>query len=505
MPTEAQLQSALKAGYTPQQIKLALARAGQTDKKPSGLAKAGEFAMDVLNTPSYLAGGALKGIREGGVGGFLMGSGLKGALSGVKQGFTGKEAPTVFSELPKTLGMKEGSVGSTLVGLGGELLTPGVGIGKALNYGGKALGITGKSLKVGGKVGSITNDMARTLLEKSYKLNKTNIDKIADVIGVTDESQKSIKVIDFLEGLKLKGTNRTSLGILNQRIDAVQKPFNKLVKTDKIVSRSPYVNKILDEAVKQEALNTPESISLSKRLVEEAYRQEKLSSKSLTDTDLSKTIKQLWSDVAEKEISDPNASSLAKSLANAGSEARETFAPGSRDLGTKLRRLITVQKEIGKQANTGLGTQLINAVKPSGIGFLAGAGIGQARGENPLMSGIVGAGIGIGLNNPRVLNTMGKFLQGSKLPSLPSSVGKVAERVAGTAIRSPGFMTAGQSERIQPQITQPQPYNSTIPQMDNPTFISPEVKTKNLNPPSNVFKNKSSFGKVKKLKVGSFN
>ena len=55
-------------------------------------------------------------------------------------------------------------------------------------------------------------------------------------------------------------------------------------------------------------------------------------------------------------------------------------------------------------------------------------------------------------------------------------------------------------EKVQTKL--PQPYPSTIAQTDN--FI-PDVKTSKLKSPSNIFKNKSSFGKVKKLKVGCFN
>jgi len=431
-----------------------------------GIGGALNVAGNILNLPSYAVGGILNRGQE--LVGSKYGQGKSGGGLGLFEGIKNKRG--VMSELPETLGVDPNSTGGMAIGFAGELLTPNLPIGsafKALKGADAAsdLSKASKFSKVAGKAGGVKDDVARTFLEKSYKLNKTDINKIAEAIGVTDESQKAIKVIDYLEGLGLKGSNRKSLNILKKEISKAQKPFDKFVKSGGQVSRSPYITKILDEATRQEALNTPASLSLSKRLFKEAFRQEKLGSKALTDTDLSKTISQLWSDVADSAISDPKAQSLAKSLAGAGSDAREILRPGSREMGSKLRGLITSQKVIGGQANTGLGTQLFNAFKPSALGAGVGAGYGVYTGQNPLKTGLIGAGAGIASKNPAVLNLAGKTLQNG-LPKITNpalrqglNIGK--EAIKRTPSRAFRVSTQPKPEPVQQKVQQKKVYQQT--------------------------------------------
>lgn len=523
MPTQEQLNAALKAGYSPQQIKLAIAKSNAGNKPaPSGLGgwlTGGQKGIggvvnavgNTLNLPSYAIGGLLNRGQQ--AFGSKYAQGQSQGL-GILEGIKNKRG--VMSELPETIGVDPNSTAGKVIGFGGELLTPNLPVGKVFKAFKGAdtvsdLSKVGKLESIASKIGGIEQDAARTLLEKSYKLNKTNINKIAEAIGVTDEAQKAVKVVDYLEGLGLKGSNRTSLETLNKTISGVQKPFEKLTRTGGQVSRTPYINNILKEAVKQESLNTPASISLSKRLFEEAFRQEKMGSKVLTDTDLSKTISQLWSDVADSAISDPKAQGLAKSLAKSGGEARELLRPGSQQMGRKLRGLITAQEEIGKQANTGLGTQLVNAFKPSAFGAGAGALYGYSTGQDPLKSAGVGLLGGIAINNPKVLNLAGKTLQ-KGLPKIEnktlSNIGKfggeVLKRTPSRLLRTyaqPNQLPQSVAPQRQSQETQlNNPYSPILP----PVAPQKQLLTKEIkyNPPKSVFTNKSSFGKQFKLKAG---
>lgn len=410
----------------------------QTIKKPF-ISKVGDVAMDVLNTPSYLIGGAIKGGRENGIGGVF-----GGATSAVKQGFTGDYAPTVYEQLPKAFGLEEGSLASTLVGLGGEILTPNIPVAKILGMGGKALGIG----KIAGKTADIASDASRTLLEKSYKLNASNIDKIAESIGVTKPAEKAVKVIDYLESLGLKGATRESLKTLEKKTEPVQKMFDRLTKTGKNISRQPYIDSLLQEAIKAEKIDTPESRILAKKLLDEAAIQESKLGRPMTDTELSERVSRLFKESGASALADPMSSSFSKRQAIAGQTAREIIAPKSRELGRKLKGLITAGEVVGKQANTGLGTQLVNAFKPSALGFGIGAGVGASRGENPIASGLIGSGIGIAANNPRVLNLLGKGI-GYKIPKASQKTKKVLQKIFDTAIRYPVFTTRNQSEKRQ--------------------------------------------------------
>ncbi len=470
MPTQDQINAALKAGYTQDQIQRAITVG--TSRQPSFLQKAGNLAMDVLNTPSYLVGGAIKGAREG--------TGLlRGSVGAVKQGFSGENAPTVYEQLPKAFGLKDGSMASTLVGLGGELLTPNIPIAGLLGKGAKALGGVAKIGKLG-KMGGVTQDIGRTLLEKSYKLSASDIDKIAESIGATNPATKAVKVIDYLESLGLKGSTRGSLAKLGNTITQKQGKFNKLTRTGMGVSRQPFIDQLLQAAIDAEKADTPQSRQIAKKLFEEAYTQSRRSG-VMTDTELTDKISRLFSEAGESAISDPTSANIGKQIAKAGQSAREVLRPGSTAMGRDLRGLKTTQEVIAKKANTGLGTQLVNAFKPSALGFGVGAGVGAARGENPLAAGVIGAGVGIAANNPAAMNTIGKLFRGSNLPKLPTVKipSKITNRVIDTAIRTPNLESQRQSQKRQEQSKQQKSYYSIAPK--------------------NVFKNKAAFGGSFKL------
>ncbi len=436
----------------------------QPKKEPNFLQKAGKFALNVLNTPSYLIGGALQGARNGGG----IGGALAGGVGGVMQGYgmyglDSSSAPTVYSELPKSLGLQEGSTASKIVGIGGELLTPQIPVVGLFGKGAKTIGATSKISnmagdvgRVVGKAGGITQDMGQTLLEKSYKLNRSQIDEIAKAIGVTDPAKKAQAVVQYLESQGMRGATRESLETLNKVIAPIQKQYDDLVKTGTKISRQQYAQSLLDQAVELEKTSQdPGTRSLVNQLFEEANIQMKKGG-YLTDTDLTRTKTTAFSGASKKAINDPYSASFDEQIGRAGVSALENYAPGSSKIGTQLRGLQTAKNVVGQQANTGLGTQLVNAFKPSALGFGVGAGIGAYSGENPITTGLAGAGIGIAANNPRVLNAAGKLFS-KKLPSVSTPkvfsksmpmVSKVTTRAIDTGIRSPGFTKNSQEQKL---------------------------------------------------------
>lgn len=510
-----------------------------------GVGAVGNTIGNILNVPSYAVGGMLNNFQDFGSK-YRQGNQIE--TLGLFDGIKNKRA--VLNELPETLDIDPNSAMGLGVGFAGELLTPNVplaGVVSKVGKIGKVAKIGNVFSKTGSKVakvfskvgkfgGSIPKDAGRTLLEKSYKLSASDIDKIAEAIGATDEATKAQKVIDYLEGLGLNGANRGSLETLGKKISLVQKLFNKLTKTGGQVSRVPYIEAILNEAVRQDQLGTPASRRLAEQLFKEAEFQQSLVSKPLTDTELTSMISKLWSDVKDAGISDPGFSSLNKSLAKSGSTAREILRPGSQKMGRTLRGMRTAEEVIGKKANTGLGTQLVNAFKPSAFGIGAGAGIGLATGNDPITYGAAGMFGSVALNHPRVLNAGGKLLsKGIQMPTISSEIptkaaqigasyykkvspatGKVGLTAARLSIlpkqssqlhQEEGQSTSNYQSQLTKKIVLPQhqPNNAYKPIVPSPATPDPKkVKPLEYKPPKSVFSNKSTFGSSKKVTRGSF-
>lgn len=447
----------------------------QPTRQPSFGQKALSTVGDILNIPSYVTGGVIKEQAQNQPQSFWDKinpvKAVKTLFKGGQQGLQNKTP--VMQELPKGLGMDPNSAGGMAVGFAGELLTPNIPIaglaGKGLKMGSKALGFAGKTNKVGG----VLNDMGQTLLQKSYKLSSSDIDKIAKSIGVVDPATKTKVVFDYLESQGLRGASKESLGILGKNIENIQEPFNALTRTGTQISRQPFIDALWEEAIRADKLDTPQSRQLVNKLLNEIKLQQGKLDKVLTDTELQNRISQLFKEAGESQIANPVSANLSKRMAIAGTNAREVFAPGSMQMGRQLKGLRTTQEVISKKANTGLGTQLINALKPSGFGFAIGAGSGYASGQNPLATGLAGSAIGIGVNNPKVLNMAGKLFT-KKGPNLSKASklfsNRASQRLMNTGVRLP-FQP--KSER-QSQKTQ---LKSQLPQTYNP-IISPKASEK---------------------------
>jgi hypothetical protein len=502
MPTQEQLNAALQAGYTPQQIKLAIAKSNtNTQEQPKGVSswltggKKGvggilNAAGNILNLPSYAIGGLLNKGQD--VFGSKYAQGQSQGL-GILEGIKNKRG--VFTELPETIGVDPNSTAGKVIGFGGELLTPNLPIGKAFKAFKGADAVSdvskaGKFSKLGSKISGISNDAARKLLEKSYKLSASDVEKIAKSIGVTNEAEKAVKVIDYLEGLGLQGANRGSLKTLNKLANKAQGGYDSLVKTGTNITRKEYADALLKQALEMEKIGTPQSRRLGEQLFKEAEYQSKQLGK-LTDTDLTRMKSQAFSDASASQISDAYSSGLNEQIGRAGVNTLENIAPGSEQAGKTLRGFRTTQEVIGKKANTGLGTQLVNAFKPSAFGAGAGALYGYSTGQDPLKSAGVGLAIGIGANNPKVLNMTGKVIQ-KGLPKVENKAvrtfGKVGldlfKKTPSRALRVYSQPKTNQIETIKsPTLNKTQYQQKTY----NPTITPAQPKFKSTMPTAEAF------------------
>ena len=489
-----------------------------------------EAGANILNLPSYAIGGMMDEFQKKGVGAFnplKNPFGLAGAFSGIKN----KEA--VFTELPESFGIDPNSGKGMALGFAGELLTPGLPLGKIANVfkGSKAASRLAKApnvfSKIASKFGGVSADAGEALLLKSYKLNATDIDKIAKSIGVTNEGEKATKVLAYLEGLGLKGSTKDSARMLDELAQSVQKKYNALVRTGKPVSRQTYIEALLKQADDLSAqAGDPNTRMIVMKLREEAKIQLGLVKKGvpMTDDFLTNTKTKAFSSASPGQLSSPFETGFNEQIGRAGVNALDTIAPGSSKIGTRLRGIRTTQDVVGKQARTGLGTQLINSFKPGAVGFGVGAGYGYTQGENPLVSGAKGAFIGAGLNSPQVLNIAGKTLSGGKnfSPAVSKGFGmgmNVAKKVPVTAARLGGAnLNAQQSGSEYPSkypravstttSQNQEQYNqsSTYPPIVPPTLPVRPQKLKPLkykSPDLNLNKG-NSFGSTKKVTRGSF-
>lgn len=505
--------AALQAGIPQKQVDEAIAQRtgvkGWLTSGKTGLAGVASGVGNVLNLPSYALGGVLnQGQRAFGS---KYGQKTDATGLGVLEGIKSKRG--VFTEAPETLGIDPSSGLGMAIGFGAELLTPNIPVGKLanLNKFRKTMGIGSKIANVSSKTGNLIEDVGQAALLKSYKLNKTNINKLADALGIVKESEKAPGVIKYLESLGMRGANSQSLSRVEDIIAPLQNKYNQMVRSGQQVSRADYAKELLQQAKQLETFaGDPNTRRIVLRLKDEARIQQNLAKQgvSMTDEFLTNTKTSAFSAASGSQLTDPFTSGINEQIGRAGVNALEKYAPGSSDIGTQLKKLRAVSETVGGQANTGLGTQLFNALKPSAAGFGIGAATGYASGQNPLIGGAIGAAGNIALNNPRVLNTIGKGLSGGvKLPKIPSNTitktGLSAlQKTPITAFRVGQQPTSNQRLTPSVQSTQeqvkPVSYNNSIAR---PKFTVEQFKTKK---PKNVFNN-AAFGKTFTLKAGSFN
>lgn len=518
MPNEqAFIKAARQAGYSDSDIKSFIGSKRKGVSKwafgdaigpvGKGLAVAG----NLLNAPSYAIGGALKGASQPKTFGQGFRSAAVAPLTGgltssmITGGIRGlRDKTPVQTELPRAVGLNPQSAPGMALGFAGELLTPDptMFVGDAF----KALR-GGKQVMRAARPSGIAQDLGKTLLEKSYRLNESDINKIAEAIGANNEATKLDDVINYLEGLKLRGSSKSSVEKLNKIIEPKQQAFNSMVRTDTPISRQPYIDSLLEEAIKAEGIDTPQSRALAKKIFDEALLQEKKIGKPLTNTKLTDMTSRLFSETSEAALSDPASANLSKRLAISGQTARETISPGSTQLGRDLRGLRTAQDIIGKASRKSTGSQLFNAFKGNAAGAGVGAGIGYVTGQDPLVTGTIGFAGGLGANNPWLQNKAGKALTSPGLAKGVNMAGSGLLRGAATAGR-----VSLQPRSTSQQTGQAQAQSGQIPAgrsgaQQFPTEKQFQKDSKSYTPiisPRSPITNKSPFGRVKKVKKGSF-
>jgi hypothetical protein len=185
----------------------------------------------------------------------------------------------------------------------------------------------------------------------------------------------------------------------------------------------------------------------------------------------------------------------------------EDAAPGTKQAGREQSALIKLQ-DIAKGAE-----QRGNARMPLNFTRLAGAGIGgMLKGVPGAIGGFVAEQVA---NSPQAVKAVsqGSIALGKKLenmPKLPPVVGNVFTKgydaARASRVLSPSMPSLSSGVPLIPTSNQNNQSDTAQQKAQLPQTYTPIISKdkKPLKSPSNVFKNKTSFGKVPRIKVGSF-
>jgi hypothetical protein len=533
MPTQEQINLALQKGYTPQQIQLALARAGQIQPKKKTI---GGFLGNVLSsgvrTVGDVAGAVLNPI-ETGKSVWNLGTGAAQLLLPGEQG-NEQYARAVGDFYKNRYGSLE-NIGNTLYndpvgavmdassvfGGSGSLLKGAGKVSKinSLTKAGTALSRAGDLIDpiaaVGRGVGKVTRGVGRRLAPlakdvgkefavRSVRANPTQLEDFKEISGMD--------LSDYMVNEELYGGGKRALNQSLKQSKPFQKKYNKLTRTGKTISRGQYIENLRQQALSiLETDQSPAARNMAEAVWKEADKQERLG--SLTDTILTNSKSSSYAKAPKGSLQDATVMNFNKEIGNVGANTLEQLAQGSRDLGKKLQIQRAFQDIASKQSQLGRGAQIINAFKPIMSGITGGGivGTGFAPGIGTLIGSTIGGVTAFAANNPSLQGAAAKVLTKGKLPKIPGQIPATGRAVykVGTIGRMLNPSTQQLSASTQ-QISKKSPMQSlpsSIPQQNKPvatqqtTPVLPKKLPKLPPPTISQPKNNQSMNFYKPVKL----
>ena len=358
-------------------------------------------------------------------------------------------------------------IGETLyndpVGAALDVSTIATGVGGAAKAAGSAskIGTLTKAGEIASRVGEIT-DPLKILSNVGSKVTGGKVSKAVRGAGESmkeigeDVSTQALKstpkqmevfeyktgkpLAEFIKENNLFGSGKSAAKKVEDLIDPLQKEYNSLTRTVKEIDPLDYAI-ALDNKIKEIRSTdfSTEAEAVAKNL--EARRDlflnrsekagGKIPLKTLTDTKSS-----AFSKVPEGAMIDPTVEHAGKVAGDVAIELIDGYAPGSREVGRRLRDLRAFQEIANSKKYIGKGTQLFNMLKPSGAGALLGGIVGTAVGQ-PILGMAAG-----GVANA-VLNA----------PSSLSLISKIANKTGGAVERLPEILKPGQKVGMIENIT----------------------------------------------------
>lgn len=347
-------------------------------------------------------------------------------------------------------------------------------------------------------VGKGIEDVSKEFSIKATRASKEQITKMEEITGKPFE--------EFLSEYNLQGGAKANLPQLEKIINPLQKKYNSLVRTGKVVDIKDYIqeiNKKIREIRRSDFTLEAEKVAQNLEKQRDFFISKAKTGKIPIDI-LTETKSSQFGRVPKGAMIDPTAFNTNKIIGGIGVQSLERLAPGSAELGKKLQALREYQEIAKSQSNLGLGTQVASILRPGYAGALPGYLIGSAFG-NPLVGAGVGVAGAMALSNPNVISAVsktgqaiGRTLQtGAKLPKLPIrnlyNVGK-----AGRLINNAGSPQNQKTTTNLPQLKssfQSNPYKNPTPIQTKSQFV-PKVnipKSINYNPYKKTAVRKGSF------------
>lgn len=517
------IKQAFDSGLNPQQVSQAVQMYRQ--KQPQGNWLTGtrtsipgkilEGAGNILSIPSYAIGGMLDEVQQKGVQAFnplKNPLGIPAAISGIK------DKKAVMKELPETFGVDPNSGAGMAIGLTGELLTPGIPIGKAAGAvrsvfrGGKAAKVA-KTANVFSRTGAALEEAGARLPLRVLKPSKTQAKVFREATGMTLE--------EFLQkNPQLIGTGEQSLESVQKIIKPLQKQYNALARSGKPVDAYEFGVALLDKADEiQKGDFSIEAKQVADRMRQQAelFIQQADKTGGNIPIDVVTNTKSTAFGKAGRSLVDPTVLNAQKEVGGVGIDVISKYAPKTKPLGQKLKNYRQFEAIANEQADLGKGNNLFNILTSPGAGAIAGFSQGDTI-QDRVRNAAFWFAAGSVVKNPKViagsskgLTTVGKSLQNFGKTGASSTVGKVFSRLPQAVAR--GTFQSTQSNKVQqePQVYQPQPkslqettpaYKPIIPSAATPD--PKKVKPLEYKQPKTIFANKSSFGSTKKVNRGSF-
>lgn len=379
------------------------------------------------------------------------------------------------------------------------------------DLGGSIAGKAGELTKISGlakageglsKAGEVINPLSGVSKLAKGAVEKTGIGKVAGKAGEAVDAAKT-GAAEFLAKRSTKGTGSQFVNfaekadqdigkwMVDQKIydvsDAekaikpLQENYDKLVRSGKKINGSVFANNLRQKGIDIISKDqSPSARQLADKLWNEADIQEKLG--DVTDTVLTNTKSNSFAQAPKGSIIDPMSDNFNKVMGSVGIQTLEQVAPGSAEIGKKLQALQEFKSIIKKQSEVGKGSQIINILKPSVSGGIAGAAAGSfLPGIGNLGGAAIGAGGAILANSPQAQRFASKVL--TTPMSLPPIVGKAGQMagkigVAGRTLTPEGVTPLPQ---IGPQTISEQDtsYNNDIPKTESSQMSTSTYRTGN--------------------------
>lgn len=382
------------------------------------------------------------------------------------------------------------------------------------------LGKFGKTAKTLSKVSRATDPM-RLPGKAASKVGVKSLDIMGGIKDFGDTyAIKSTRINDrnqaklsrTMKGMKTEfGDNLESLidktGLYGQDLGAVDKYIKPLedfrdaqiVKSGATAQSGDLLKNFGDKIAElstPEAMRDPASRVLRQQLIDEANlfaKQNPVRRSNISLDSLNTTRKSLDDNTPNAQF-ESEKSAFQRSLGNVYRDTVNTSA-GTGKAGKELSVLYKFRDMLEK-APKGKNTL------PMGITQSIATGTGLLSGGNPL-SRVANAAIGYGatslVNSPKFIGKVSKVAKNVSNYKAPQKISKFLNY--GNKAVNTGY-NIGKVGRMTPNLDSGQNKRQSLSTQIQPK--QPVSYTKSISQP-NVFKNKSSFGKVKKLKAGSFN